>query len=68
MIPRAERRAPRATARLRFGLLSRPCARKDANMEGFALAAIVLLCFTLVAAMVGFGPDVLEWIEDTHQN
>jgi hypothetical protein len=68
MASRAGRRAPGLAARLRLGLLSRPCARKDANMEGFALAAIVLLCFTLVAAMVGFGPDVLEWIEDTHQN
>jgi hypothetical protein len=35
----------------------------EANLGGFALGLAAVLCFTMIIAMIGFGPDVLEWIE-----
>ena len=34
-------------------------------MGGFVLGVMTTLCALLVAGMLAFGPDILEWIERT---
>ena len=47
----------------RQGLLSRPCARMETGVE--FLLGVILTLFTLaILAMLLFGPQIMEWVED----
>jgi hypothetical protein len=47
-----------------MGLLSRPCARMETDVTTVVLGVYATLCLALVLAMLCFGPEILEWIED----
>ena len=45
------------------GLLSRPCARMETIVADFFVGIGVTLCLLMAIGMMGFGPQILEWLE-----